>query len=117
MTGLMEMVARGLGFAVLPYSAASLARHSHPVLICEICGFYTWRTLVRRSDRELSPAGQKAWNVIMTEIWVLNATGVFGPPSRVSSHPMPHCRFLFRLTALCRRPPHRLGYSTPGPRG
>jgi LysR family transcriptional regulator, nitrogen assimilation regulatory protein len=80
MTGLMPMVARGLGLAVLPYSAASLVRHSHPVSMCEISGFYTWRTLVRRSDRALAPAGQKAWDMIMTEIQVLNAAGVFGPP-------------------------------------
>ena len=80
MTGLMAMVARGLGFAVLPYSAASLVTHTHAVSICEISGFYTWRTLVRRSDRTLSSAGQKAWDMIISEMQTLNAAGVFGPP-------------------------------------
>jgi LysR family nitrogen assimilation transcriptional regulator len=79
-TGLMAMVSRGLGFAVLPYSAASMVRQAHPVSICEISGFYAWRTLIRRADHGLSPAGEKAWGMIVSEMQTLAAAGAFGPP-------------------------------------
>lgn len=80
MTGLMALVDRGLGFGVLPFSAASLVAHGHPVAICEIRGFYSWRTLVRRADVALSRAGQKAWDLIISEMQTLGAAGVFGMP-------------------------------------
>ena len=80
MTGLMALIDRGLGLGVLPYSAAALVDQGHPVGTCEIRGFYSWRTLVRRADVPLSPAGQKAWDMIMTEVQVLGAAGVFGLP-------------------------------------
>jgi LysR family nitrogen assimilation transcriptional regulator len=79
MIGLMAMVDRGLGFAVLPFSAASPVSHAHPVSTCEIAGFYSWRTLVRRADCVLSPAGQKAWDMIIGEMQTLSAAGMFGP--------------------------------------
>ena len=79
MAGLMAMVDRGLGCAVLPFSAASLVSHAHPVSTCEITGFYSWRTLVRRADCVLSQAGQKAWDMIIGEMQKLSAAGVFGP--------------------------------------
>lgn len=80
MTGLMALVDRGLGFGVLPFSAASLVAHGHPVAICEISGFYSWRTLVRRADAPLSRAGQKAWDLIISEMQTLATGGVFGMP-------------------------------------
>jgi LysR family nitrogen assimilation transcriptional regulator len=80
MIGLMAMVDRGLGLAVLPFSAASLVSHAHPVSACEISGFYSWRTLIRRADCVLSPAGRKAWEMIITEMQTLSAAGIFGPP-------------------------------------
>jgi LysR family nitrogen assimilation transcriptional regulator len=79
LTGLMAMVDRGLGFGVLPFSAASLVSHAHPVSTCEITEFYSWRTLVRRADRKLAPGGQTAWDMIVGEMTTLAAAGVFGP--------------------------------------
>ncbi len=78
MTGLMALVDRGLGLGVLPFSAASLVAQGHPVATYEIRGFYSWRTLVRRADVALSPAGQKAWDLIINEMQTLSAAGVFG---------------------------------------
>ncbi len=80
MTGLMALVDRGLGFGVLPFSAASLVVHGHPVGISEIRDFYSWRTLVRRADVALSLAGQKAWDLIISEMQTLGAAGAFGVP-------------------------------------
>lgn len=80
MTGLMALIDRGLGVGVLPFSAAALVAHGHPVAICEIRGFYSWRTLVRRSDVCLPLAGQKAWDLIISEMQKLSAHGVFGLP-------------------------------------
>ena len=80
MTGLMALVDRGLGLGVLPFSAASLVDQAHPVATCEIHGFYSWRTLVRRADVPLSPAGQKAWDMIISEVQALSAAGIFGMP-------------------------------------
>lgn len=80
MTGLMAIVDRGLGFAVLPFSAATLVGQAHPVSTCEIRNFYSWRTLVRRADRALSPAGRQVWDMIIGEMQTLSAAGTFGPP-------------------------------------
>jgi len=80
MTGLMALIDRGLGFGILPFSAASLVVHVHPVVSCEIRGFYSWRTLVRRADAALSRAGQKAWEMIGDEMQRLSVKGMFGIP-------------------------------------
>lgn len=80
MTGLMALIDRGLGFGILPFSAASLVAQVHPVASCQIRGFYSWRTLVRRADAALSRAGQKAWEMISNEMHRLCAAGVFGIP-------------------------------------
>ena len=54
----------GNGCAWLGIRSASIQRRvlgdtHHAVSICEISGFYTWRTLVRRSDRTLCQPDRK----------------------------------------------------------
>ncbi len=80
MAGLMALIDHDLGFGVLPFSAAQLVAHAHPVTTCEIRNFYSWRTLVRRADCSLPPAGQKAWDMVVSEMQTLSAAGVFGAP-------------------------------------
>ncbi len=80
MSGLTALVDRGLGFGVLPFSAATLVANAHLVAMCEIRGFYSWRTLVRRADTPLPLAGQKAWDMIVSEMQTLSVAGVFGIP-------------------------------------
>lgn len=87
MAGLMALIVRGLGVGVLPFSAAAPVRQGHPIGICEVRGFYSWRTLVRRADCRLSPAGKKAWDMVTSEVQTLNAAGAFGTPVEVDQPP------------------------------
>ncbi|HEU5018495.1 MAG TPA: LysR family transcriptional regulator [Pseudolabrys sp.] len=87
MTGLMALIDRGLGLGVLPFSAATMAAHGHAVSTSEIRGFFSWRTLIRRADWSPSPAGQKIWDVIISETQALSATGIFGPPVEADQPP------------------------------
>lgn len=80
MNGLIALVDRGLGYAVLPFSAAALVSRASALGMCEIAGFHSWRMLVRRADRALSLAGQKVWSAIISEMQALQAAGAFGPP-------------------------------------
>ena len=76
---LMALMDRGLGLGVLPFCAAALVATAARAG-CEIHGFYSWRTLVRRADVPLSSAGQKAWDMIIGEVQALSSAGTFGMP-------------------------------------
>ena len=71
----------------MPFSAAELVTHAHPVATWEIRGFYSWRTLVRRADVALSRAGQRAWDMIISEMQTLSTAGVFGTPIEADQPP------------------------------
>ena len=58
-----SFVCQGLGFAVMPLSAAILMKSSGPLEIAPIEGLRSWRLLVRRGDRMPSPA-----SVIVAEL-------------------------------------------------
>lgn len=45
-----SFVRQGLGYAVMPYSAASLMKSGGPLAIAPIVGLHSWRVLVRRSE-------------------------------------------------------------------
>lgn len=87
MTGLMALIDRGLGLGVLPFSAATMATHGHVVSTSEIRGFYSWRTLIRRADWSPTLAGQKTWDLIISEMHTLSGTGIFGPPVEIDQPP------------------------------
>ena len=105
MAGLMALVDRGLGFGVLPFSAAELVTHAHPVATWEIRGFYSWRTLVRRADVALSRAGQRAWDMIISEMQTLSAAGVFGTPIDADQPPFGALPALVRTAQLTEKRP------------
>jgi LysR family nitrogen assimilation transcriptional regulator len=51
-----SFVRQGLGYAVMPYSAANLMKSSGPLEIAPIDDLGSWRLLVRRADRQPSQA-------------------------------------------------------------
>lgn len=60
-----SFVCQGLGFAVMPFSAAILMKSSGPLEIAPIEGLKSWRLLMRPSDRVPSPA-----SVVVSELIV-----------------------------------------------
>jgi DNA-binding transcriptional LysR family regulator len=51
-----SFVRQGLGYAVMPFSAANLMKSSGPLEIAPIEDLASWRLLVRRGDRQPSQA-------------------------------------------------------------
>jgi LysR family nitrogen assimilation transcriptional regulator len=60
-----SFVCQGLGFAVMPFSAAILMKSAGPLEIAPIEGLKSWRLLMRRSDRIPSPASVVVGDLIV----------------------------------------------------
>jgi len=60
-----SFVCQGLGYAVMPYSAANLMKSSGPLEIAPIEGLRSWRLLVRRGGQPQSPASMIVSDMIV----------------------------------------------------
>jgi LysR family transcriptional regulator, nitrogen assimilation regulatory protein len=87
--GQAALVRRGLGFAVLPYSAAKLMEAEHDVVMCSISGFYTWRTILWRTGRCTTRVETKVLTMIGREMERLAESGAFGPQVRAALPAVP----------------------------
>lgn len=63
--GQASFVQQGLGYAVMPYTAARLMTGSQPLDMTPIEDLRSWRLLVRRGDRKASPALLAVRDVIL----------------------------------------------------
>jgi LysR family nitrogen assimilation transcriptional regulator len=78
-----SFVCQGLGFAVMPFSAATLMTSAGPLEIAPIDGLKSWRSLMRRSD-----GMQSAASVVVAEL-IVELFGKGLPPfDRTDSAPV-----------------------------
>jgi LysR family transcriptional regulator, nitrogen assimilation regulatory protein len=78
-----SFVCQGLGFAVMPFSAAILMKSAGSLEIAPIEGLRSWRLLMRRSDRVPSPA-----SVVVSELIVSLFSDGLPPFDRIGSAPV-----------------------------